>query len=211
MWVVYILLGLAALLLLILLIPVYGRVTYDGALRVRVRVLGVPVTVLPRPKEDSPPPKNAQKAKKDAAEKPSKVKELIELLRRDDIERTLHFLSGVASLAGRAVGRLLRAVTVDQLWLQMRIATGDAATTAQRYGQVCGVLYPALELIGQRVRIRRRDLRVEPNFLLDSSAARFDIRLRVSVWRVVCAGIALLWGFLILNEQDQPQNIKEVT
>ena len=43
MWVVYILLGLVALLLLILLIPVYGRITYDGELQVRVRVLGVPV------------------------------------------------------------------------------------------------------------------------------------------------------------------------
>ncbi|MBR5524135.1 MAG: DUF2953 domain-containing protein [Clostridia bacterium] len=211
MWVVYILLGLAALLLLILLVPVYGRVTYDGELHIRAWVLGVPVTVLPRPKEDKPPKKHTKKVKKKATEKPSRFKELTELLRRDDVEGTLHFLSGVAALAGRTVGRLLRAITVKRLWLQMRIATGDPATTAQRYGQVCGVLYPTLELIAERVRIRRRELRVEPNFLLDSSAARFDIRLRVSVWRVLGAGIALLWGFMILNEQDKPQEKKEVT
>jgi hypothetical protein len=31
---------------------------------------------------------------------------------------------------------------------------------------------------------------------------RFDIALRMSVWRLLGAGVALLWGFLLLKEQD---------
>jgi len=198
-WVVYVLLALLALVLVVLSVPVTGRITYDGALTVRIRVLGVPVPLYPRPQEDAPQPKRKRRSK---ADKPSKWQELKDLLKQDDVAGTLHFIGGVARLAGRTVGRLLRSVTVTRLQLQLLIATGDPADTAQRYGQVCGVLYPALELIGQQIRIRRRQLRVEPNFLLEQSCARFDIRFRVSVWRLTGAGLALLWGFLLLREKD---------
>ena len=208
MWVLYSLLGLLALLIGVLSVPVYGRITYDGALSVRMRVLGIPFTILPKEKTE----KKKRPAKKTAKEKkPSAVQELAALLKQDDIGGTLHFLGGVAVLAGKTVGRLLRSITVTQLDLQMRIATDDVAVTAQRYGQVCSVLYPSLAIIERWVRMRRRNLRVEPNFLMDTSAARFDIRLHVSLWRLLGAALALLWGLIVLKEESNPQITKEVS
>ena len=209
MWAVYILLALLALIAAVMLVPVTGRITYDGTLTARIRVCGVSVPLYPRPSKAETAPAGKQRRAK--ADKPSKWEELKELLKQDDVEGTLHFLSGVARLAGRTVGRLLRSITVTDLHLQMLIATGDPADTAQRYGQVCSVLYPTLELIGHKVRVRRRSLRVEPNFLLEQSCARFDIRVRVSVWRLTGAALALLWGFLLLREDNRPQINKEVS
>lgn len=212
MWILYSLLGLLALLIVLLSIPVYGRLSYDGDLSARVWVLGIPITLMPRP-EPASKPASAQSSsgKKQKEKKPSKLKELAELMKQDDLSGTLHFIGEVAALAGKTVGRLLRSITVNRLDLQMRIATDDVATTAQRYGQVCGVLYPALAIIERWVRIRRRDLRVEPNFLAEESAVRFDIRLQVSLWRLLGAAVALLWGFLVIKEQSNPQNKKEVS
>lgn len=209
MWVLYSLLGLLALLIGVISIPVYGRVTYDGALSVRLRVLGIPFTILPQEKTE----KKKRPAKKSAAKekKPSAFQELADLLKQDDIGGTLHFLGGVAALASKTIGRLLRSITVSQLDLQMRIATDDVAVTAQRYGQVCSVLYPSLAIIERWVRIRRRNLRVEPNFLMETSAARFDIRLHVSLWRLIGAALALLWGLILLKEESNPQITKEVS
>lgn len=208
MWVLFSLLGLLVLLIGALSVPVYGRITYDGALSVRMRVLGIPFTILPQEKTE----KKKRPAKKTAKEKkPSAVQELAALLKQDDIGGTLHFLGGVAVLAGKTVGRLLRSITVSQLDLQMRIATDDAAVTAQRYGQVCSVLYPSLAIIERWVRMRRRNLRVEPNFLMETSAARFDIRLHVSLWRLIGAAVALLWGLILLKEESNPQITKEVS
>ena len=68
-------------------------------------------------------------------------------MKQDDVAGTLHFLGEVAALAGKTVGRLLRSITVNRLDLQMRIATDDPSVTAQRYGQICSVLYPSLALI----------------------------------------------------------------
>lgn len=213
MWILYSLLGLLALVSMVLSIPVYGRLTYDGTFSVRIRVLGIPIVLMPRPEPEKKASsgKSASATKKSQEKKPSKLKELAELLKQDDLAGTLHFIGEVAALAGKTVGRLLRSITVNQLDLQMRIATDDVATTAQRYGQVCGVLYPALALIERWVRIRRRNLRVEPNFLVDNSAVRFDIRLQVSLWRLLGAAVALLWGFLMIKEQSNPQNQKEVS
>lgn len=207
MWVLYSLLGLLLLLMVVLSVPIGCRIAYDGALSVRVRVLGIPITLVPSPE------KKARPAKKSAAKtkKPSVFQELAQELKQDSLSGTLHFLGEVAALAGKTAGRLLRSVTVRRLDLQLRIATGDAATTAQRYGQVCGVLYPALAVIERWVRIRRRHLRVEPNFLLEESAVRFDIRLHLSLWRLLGAAIALLCGFMMIKETSNPQISKEVS
>lgn len=210
MWVWYSLLGLLASVIAVLSVPVFGRIAYDGELTVRVRVLGIPVTLAPMPKKETP--RSAKKAgKKAKEEKPSKFKEMISLMKQDDLAGTLYFLREVAALAVKTTGRVLRSMTVTQLRLQLLIATDNPATTAQRYGQVCGILYPALAGIENVVSVRQRDLRVEPNFLMEQSAVRFDIRLRMSVWRLLGAGIALLWGFLLLKEQDDSQMKKEVS
>lgn len=207
MWALYILLAILIIVAVVLLVPITGRVVYNGTLDAQIRVLGVRIPLYPRAVQE----KSAHFLRTRRKPKSSKWQELKDLLKQDDIEGTLHFVSSVARLVGRAVGRLLRSITVTQLQLQMLIATDDPAYTAQRYGQVCSVLYPALELIGQTVRIRRRQLRVEPNFLLEQSRACFDIRFRVSVWRLTGAAVSLLWGFLLLREEDKPQMNKEVS
>lgn len=209
MWVLYSLLGLLFLLMVVLSVPIYGRIAYDGEMLVKIRVLGIPIVLVPQPESKSFRP--SRKQKKEPTEKPSKIKEVLSLMKQDDLAGTLHFLHTVATLAAKAVGRVLRSVTVSRLDLQMRIATEDPATTAQRYGQVCSVLYPALAGIESVVHVRHRNLRVEPNFLMEKSAVRFDIRLRVSAWRLLGAGIALLWGILLLKEHDNPQIKKEVS
>lgn len=204
----YILLGLLGLLVLLLLlalfVPVYARVTYDDELRVRVRVLGVPITLLPS--EDEPEEQEETTKKKTASAKPSKTKELLGEISRsfkeDGVAATLHYLGELARLAGQAVGRVLRGVTVDKLTLALIVADGDADTTAIRYGQVCSVLYPTFTAIAGAIKVRKRDLRVEPNFLLDKSTLRADVRLHIWVYRLVGAAIVLLVKFMLLKNTD---------
>ena len=217
MWVLYSLLGLLVLLLVLLSVPIYGCIRYDGALLVRIRVIGIPVTLVPQPEKKAKKSSRSSKkisekgSGKSSSEKSSKFQELISLMKQDDLAGTLHFLHAVARLATKTIGRLLRSVTVKHLALQLLVASEDPAITAQRYGQVCSVLYPALAGIESVVPIRSRKLRVEPNFLMEKSAVRFDVNLRVSVWRLLGAGIALLWGFLMMKEQSNPQIKKEVS
>ena len=213
MWFVYILLGLLALILLVvlalMLIPVRCRIAYDGEPEARIWVLGESMSLLPEEeKKDTFLKKQIKKTT--LVKTLSKTEELIELLREDSLMGTVKFIKDAVVLLGRALGRILRSVKVTYLKVHMLVAAGDPADTAQLYGQVCSVLYPFLAIVGKKVRLRRRDIRVEPNFLLESGEAQFDIRLRMSLARLLCVLIALMWGFVVLDEEDLPQNYKEV-
>ena len=205
----YILLGLLGLivllLLLVLFVPVRARVTYDGELRVRVWVLGVPISLLPS--EDKPPEPKADAKEKSA--KPSKAKQLRDEVSRsfkeDGVAATLEYLTKLAKLAGQAVGRVLHSITVDKLNLELIVADGDADKTAIRYGQVCGVLYPAFTTLAGIVKVRKREMRIEPNFLQETSSLRADVRLHIWVYRLVGAAIALLVKFMLLKDTDKEE------
>ena len=213
----YILLGLLGLVVLVLAVPVYGHLRYDGDLTARVRVLGVPITLLPREEAPAAKPKKpagkkaGAKKKTKPEEKPSKWQEMVAMFREDGPAATLHYLTELAKLAGQATGRLMKATTVDNLRLELLVATGDPADTAVRYGQVCSALYPALAGIENWVRIRRRHLRVEPNFLLEKSDLYLDLRLHVRVWQALWAALVLLVKFLLMKETNETVNYKEVT
>ncbi len=214
MMVWYILLGILGLmllaLLLLLFLPVYAHIGYDGELRVKVWVLGIPITLLPAAPHKETPAKKKQAVSK---KKPSKVKELKKELtdsfRRDGVGATLHYLGRLAKIATKAVGRMLRGVTVDDLQLEMLIATGDPSATAVRYGQVCSVLYPALSATEQVIAVRRRQLRVEPNFLLEKGGIHASVRLHVWVFRVVGAALGLLCRYVFISSDVSIDN-KEV-
>lgn len=132
-------------------------------------------------------------------------------MKQDDLAGTLRFLRAVARLAAKTIGKLLRSITVKRFDLLVVVASNDAAVTAQRYGKVCGVLYPALASIESVMRIRERDIRMEPNFLMEKSVVRFDVRLRLSLWRLLGIGISLLLGILTMEEKSDPQISKEVS
>ncbi len=192
---------IAALIAAVLFVPIYACVRYDGTLTVRLRVWGIPITLVPSDEQDE-----RQTPAAPSRHKPSKAaelkRELTRNFREDGVGATLHYLGELGAIASRAVGRLLRAVTVDRLRLEMRISAPDAADTAVRYGQVCAALYPALALVERAVRVRRREVRVEPNFLADGSAAFADVRLHIWVYRAAGAAIALLWRYLMLTLSD---------
>lgn len=198
MWILYVLLGLLLLLPLIAFAPVRGRITYDGeTFLIRIKTLGLPLLeyAYPEPEVESATVRTAlRKVKKQQKKTSSELKELVELLKEDDVAGATHFLSQTALAIADTANRFVRSVHVSRLQLQIRIATGDAAETAQRYGQVCSMVYPAIAAIEGVMRVRGRRVRIEPNFLLDQSAARFDIRLWMPLWRLPST-----WGSLLMR------------
>lgn len=208
MAVAYSLLGLCGLvvvlLLLVLFVPARLTIRYDGDWWIRLRVLGIPIALLDGTSAHEKATPETARARRGGKKKPSKWKQIIAELRADGPAATLRYLSELAKLAGTAAGRVLRSLTVDKLHLEWVVATGEPAATAVRYGQVCAALYPPLAAVGRWVRIRRQDIRVEPNFLLPESDMRLDIRLHIAVYRLIAALVALASGVLFMKEMTAP-------
>lgn len=208
MIVLYSVLGFLLLLLCCLLWPVSLRVTYTDELRVKARVLGVPVTLFPgreKPPKKEKPAKKPGKRRTKREEQREKWLDLSRMLKEDGVGATLRTLQELAAILWKAARRVLRAITVRHLWLRLEIGGEDAAQTAIRYGQVCAALYPTVEAIGELVRIRQKELEVTPQFPDGESSVQLDVRLWVTPLRVLWAGLCLVCG-LALRSGKQKAN-----
>lgn len=213
--VLYSVLGLLALvlllLLLLLLVPVSVRITGGDVWRVRARVLGVPVTLLPAKDKPRKKKKPSPKAKKSAQPPPKKLsraarlkEELQAAFRRDGVAATALYLKRLAALAGQTAAKILRAITVDRLQLRLLVAMEEPADTALLYARLCGVVYPAVATLERIMPIRRRDVRVEPGFLQTQGRVTADIQLHTVPVRLLWALLLFAVHFTDLNNENQP-------
>lgn len=198
----YSLLGLLGLLILLLILPVFVRVRYQDELTVCVRVLGIPVYRYSSSEEKPDKPEKLKKKKK-AKDKPKKEKEkhgffadLAKDLKNEGAAAVIRTVKAVVKLATGALKRVLKAVTVDRLQLQLFIASEDAAATAINTGRVCAVLYPALSALQCGMRMRHRAVMVTPDYLAEKGRVIADVRLHVIPIRALWAA---LWTVLKLG------------
>lgn len=172
----YILLGVLALLLLLLLVPVRVWVTHRDGWKICLWVLLIPIPLYPRKKRTKKKPekeparasrkKTARKAGKSSSGKKTKgpLTEMGNLLRQEGIGSTLEYLTDLLRLGKRTVDWTLDAVTIDRLYADIRLAGEDAAETATNYGKISALVYTAQSLLETRMRVRRRRVRVVPDF-----------------------------------------------
>ena len=202
----YILLGILALLVLLLIVPVRLRVRYQTELAATLWVLCVPIRLAPQkeqpqkeqPKGEKPKPKQEKKSEK----KPKKKKDVLELkrhakeLKQSGVFAAVAWLKEIAALLLKTVDRLLGAITVKRLFARVDIAGEDAAETALSYGKICAAAYPALGIVESKLRVKKQEVTIAPAFCLEETAFRFDVKLSVCVWKAVIAALALLIGYI---------------
>jgi len=190
------LLGILLLLLALLLVPIYARVTFRDELRLCVRVWGIPLF---RYSSDREVPQAADKEAKS-----SKLRSTAERLKADGVGATLHLVRELTCLAAGAARRLLAAITVDKLCLQLYITGSDAAETAENTGKVCAVLYPAVTTLQQTVlRIRKRAITVTPDFLAEEGRVSADVTAHAIPLRIVMIAIWLAFRYRVITKHNK--------
>ncbi|MBS5481396.1 MAG: DUF2953 domain-containing protein [Clostridiales bacterium] len=196
----WIVLGILAFVLLLLLLPVHVSLRFREELEVRVRYAFVSLRVYPRPE------KPAKKEKKKAArahrrakkkETEEKLPQLEKLFKEDGVSAVAAYLQMMAKLAADALRRALRVIVVDRLQVRLIVVGEDAADTAVRYGKICAAVYPAQAVLETVMKVRRRQIDVEPGFLQEKSSTAVDLRAHVQPLRVLAAAVGLLVRWLV--------------
>lgn len=201
----FVLLGLLALVAILLLVPVRFRVRYAEELSATLWVLFVPIRLAPKKEKPDKPdkPKKKTPAKAEKAEKPKKKKkDVLSLkqhaadLKENGMAAAIEWLKEIAGYVLKAADRLLAAVTVTNLFARVDIAGEDAAQTALTYGKICGAAYPALGVVESKLKVKKQDVRIAPAFCLENTRFGFEVRLKISVWRVAVAALILLVQYI---------------
>lgn len=192
----YCLLGILLLLLALLIVPMYARLTFYDELRLCVRVWGIPIFRYSSEEKVLP--------SDDKEEKPSKLRSTAKQLKTDGVGTTLHFINELARIAAGVARRLIAAITVDKLCLQLYITGSDAAETAENTGKVCAVLYPTVTALQQTaLRIRKRAITVTPDFLAEEARATADITAHAIPLRIVMIASWLAFRYRVISKHNK--------
>lgn len=154
MIVLWILLGLIALIFLLLCIPVRFDLNYNGEATVFIRYLFLKYRVLPAP-EKKPEPKKEKKPSEKKSEEQAKEKKPNPLLQQVKKYKEAEGLTGLLTLAkdllkatGTRFGKLLKHIKLKDFDLYVLVGGGeDAAEIAILYGEVCAGVYPAVSVL----------------------------------------------------------------
>ena len=142
-----------------------------------------------------------KKAKKQTEKKPAKEKKssmIKEMAEQDGFTAVLSFFASLARIAAVTVRKILRRVKIRKLCLDVVVASGNAAKTAQSYGQMCEIIYSALPVIDSAFNMQIKEFSIIPDFREKAEQKiNFSAVILIRPLFILSASIAFLWAFLV--------------
>lgn len=185
----YILLGIALFVALVMFIPITLRASYKEEFWCAVYIGFVKLQLVPaKPKKEK---KKKVKKQTPKTEQPKKATEKKpSLIKKYGIEWLLNLMKRVAELAVSALQDFFSHILIKKLLLSISVAGDDAADTAIKYGKYCAVVYPAVGTIVRVVKCKGYGVDINPNFSEKAETEiNFDFVARVFVFRLVALAV----------------------
>ena len=188
-------------------------ISYADELELAVKVLFIKIKILPSKKKRGPQSMSEKKArrlreklrakaekKKLAKETKEKEKALKEKNKeKKSISETVDMIKMFASLGVTVIQTFFKHLRIKIARIKIKVATGDAATTAIAYGaitQSLNVLLPALESVKNFKNLKKAEIDVSADFIEESPTIDIKLAFSIRVWQVFDIGFAALGRFL---------------
>ena len=189
----WIILGILALLVLLLVLPlrIYLKYDADGGLRYRVKYLFLTLADSEAPEKPEQPVKKAAEAEKKRSGSGMAAK-LLSFLGLEDVSSAANakkalnekglaeMIRGVFGAVKALFTRISRLVCHGEFRrFDLRIVVGDTdcADAAMSYGELCAAVYPLLAFLESKLKFRRRNVDLRCDFSAESTEAVFDGQL----------------------------------
>ncbi len=197
----------AAVICLVLLLPVGVRIRYDGALAVQVAAGPVRLDVYPPrpPNYRKLARKQARARKKQAAQRPKRPKP------PDKPRQKLSFgqLRALAGVGLRAAASLPRKLRVRTLQLRVVCGGADAAAAAVTYGRAWAAIGAALPVLENSFRLESHDLAAELDYGQPGTTWRGEADVRMRIGAGLLLALRTLAGALPILMQNKKKAVQE--
>lgn len=210
-----ILCALLLLFILLLFLRVRLTVTYKETVCAELQVLFLRIRLFPRRKKlklrkySKKRLARAEQKKLAAAQKKAKKKARREAQHKK--KRTLQEnIRLVRALSAALIRRTHKHLRLHAARLHVRVATGDAATTAVLYGSVSGSLSLLLAGLDRVTRLKAvtPDVSVAPDFLAERSVADIKLVFSLRVWGAIATALSVGIAFLRATPRKKQPNPK---
>ncbi len=201
-----VILGIIGLIVLILSIPVKVSLAFDDKIHLTVKYLFIKLNILPvdpnKPKKPAKPKKEPEKKpeeeKKDEAPKEKKPNPILEMVKANGYDGMMLVIKNLGRVLGMYGGKLFKSIVFDEIDLYISVGTGDAASTAIKYGETCQKVYPVLGFICSNNIVKKYDILVEPDFLANKTENELFIDFSITIRKIINATIGMVFR-LIFN------------
>ena len=187
MIVLYVLLGIFALLMLVLSFRITLNGEFFDEFKLNVQWLFLKIKIIPSqnkkdkpPKKDKPVVKNEEEVVEETLE-PTEKKEniFLKFYNNQGYDGVVQLVKNVADSLGKMMSSLKKHIILRELYLWMTVSSGDAAQTAIDYGSLCQTIFPALSFICSNLTVKKYDVEIEPDFIGIKNNAQFAFSVSV--------------------------------
>ena len=218
----------AILLFFVFLLSLKATITiaYTDEVTLSVRVLFLKIKILPKKEKKGPRSMSRRKAerirakarkkaqkKRDAAlakaEAKKQKKEAAKGKPKKSMSEILDSVSMIRGIAAEVIRRFFKHLRIDVARVKIKVATGDAATTAVAYGAACtalNILLPVLSEVKNFSLPREKDFSVEPDFLGETPELDVKLSFSLRVWHVFSVALGALKKFLAHKAKSANQS-----
>ena len=207
--VLYTILGIILFFVIIFSVPFGVIVDYGEKTVVALKWLFVKITVVDtskpkkekkkkekKKKEDKPEEKKEDKPKEEKKPKEKGNSLLKQIYNDHGYDGLVKMLGAVGDSLSGFFGSLWKSFTIDELYIDMVTATGDAAQTAIKHGKLCAYAFPILGKLISTCKVKKYDFDFNPDFLASKSTAEAYVRLHVIPIKITNAAVVLVFRLL---------------
>ena len=137
--------------------------------------------------------------KEEAKTKKASKKEAPAEKKKKTLPEILDMITMVRTITAKVIAKFWKRLRIDIARLRIRVATGDAASTAIAYGAVTGAintLFPLLEKVKNFDLPSQKNIDVVADFVGEDLEADVKISFSLRVWHVFNIALSALFSFI---------------
>lgn len=193
--------GIILFFVSILSVPVHVSFTYTDKIYLTVRYLFLKINILPlgekKPKKKKtkkePKPKKEPKEKtKEEKPKEKKPNPILEMVKANGYDGMMLVLGNLAKVLGKYGVGFIKSFVFNEIEVYITVGTGDAASTAIKYGKACQKVYPLVGFLCNNSVVHKYDVNVEPDFLANRSEGEMHFDFSLIVRKTINATFAMV-------------------
>ncbi|MBR2417439.1 MAG: DUF2953 domain-containing protein [Clostridia bacterium] len=189
--------SIVALFVVVLSIPLKVALGYDDKISLSVKYLFIKLNILPtdpnKPKkEKKPKEEKKEEPPKDEAPKEKKPNPIMEMVKANGFDGMMEILGNLGNIFKIFGGKLMRSVVINDAYIYISVGTGDAASTAIRYGKTCQKIYPLMGFLCNNNVVKHHDINVEADFLANKSEGEFFFEMNLCLRKIINSAIGLV-------------------
>ncbi len=183
-----------AVLVVILMIPVYVGIEYKGELTVRISYLFVKIKVFPLKEKNKG--KNKAKKKKEATEGDKKEKG------KKKKQSVMDILKIITDIIRSIEGKLKKVIIISDIKVFMEVVGDDACDTALSYGKASAGINTALAILKNLITVKRARVSVFPNFAGEENKTYVLVKFRIIPAAAAIAVIRIIVSYIKINMEE---------